>query len=51
MGDYFRFEYRMDLAWLCYDLGRSLPEADATGNFQQIDQLERELESRNPSLF
>jgi hypothetical protein len=42
-----------DTAWIspgCSTI-RALPDADATGNFQQIDQLERELEARNPALF
>ncbi len=50
LGDHFQREYRMDLAWLLYDLGRTLPGADA-GNLQYIDQLEQQLASQNPSLF
>jgi hypothetical protein len=50
LGDHFQREYRMDVAWLFYDLGRGLPSADA-GNLQYIDQLEQQLASQNPSLF
>jgi hypothetical protein len=39
------------LAWLCYELGRALPEAYASGTFQAIDQMEQQLASRNPPLF
>jgi hypothetical protein len=51
LGDHFLRDYQTGLAWLCYDLGRSLPEAYAAGTFQAIDQLEQLLASRNPSLF
>jgi hypothetical protein len=51
IGDHFLRDYRMDLAWLCFDLGRMLPGADATGNFQAVDQLEQQLASQNPLFF
>jgi hypothetical protein len=51
LGDHFLRDYRTDLAWLCYDLGRALPEAYAAGTFQAVDQMEQQLASRNPPLF
>lgn len=51
LGDHFLRDYRTDLAWICFDLGRMLPGADATGNFRAIDQLEQQLASQNPSSF
>jgi len=51
LGDHFFREFRADLAWLCYDLGRAIPERDVTGNLSSIDRLERQLASRNPQFF
>jgi hypothetical protein len=51
LGDYFARQYRTDLAWLCYDLGRDLPDANATPVLPSITNLEKRLATDFPQFF
>jgi hypothetical protein len=51
LGDYFVRQYRGDLAWLCYDLGRELPGANVTPVLSSITNLEKRLAADFPRFF
>jgi len=51
LGDYFARQYRSDLAWLCYDLGRQLPDANATPVLPSITNLEKRFAADFPQFF
>jgi hypothetical protein len=51
LGDYFARQYRTDLAWLCYDLGRALPGANATPVLPSITDLEKRFVADFPQFF
>ena len=51
LGDYFARQYRTDLAWLCYDLGRELPGANATPVLPSITNLEKRFAVDFPQFF
>jgi hypothetical protein len=51
LGDYFARQYRTDLAWLCYDLGRKLPDANATPVLPSITNLEKRFAADFPQFF
>jgi hypothetical protein len=51
LGDHFARASRIDLAWLCYDIGRSLPSRSGPDALQDIDALERQLVQQYPGFF
>ena len=51
LGDYFLRGARVDLAWLCYDLGRSLPGGGRTGPLTSVDGLELRLAQAYSNFF
>jgi hypothetical protein len=51
LGDHYLRAARPDLAWLCYDLGRALPNRSPDGRLSEVDALERKLEAQYPGLF
>ena len=50
LGDFFLRGARVDLAWLCYDLGRSLPGGGG-GPLASVDGLELRLAQAYPDFF
>lgn len=51
LGDHFLRISRTDLAWVCYDLGRSLPGRSADDALAPVDVLEAKLASLYPAFF
>ncbi|HEY5210632.1 MAG TPA: hypothetical protein VIJ42_14440 [Stellaceae bacterium] len=51
LGDHFGRVSRLDLAWLCYDLGRALPDRNTPDALSGIDTVEQELATTYPALF
>jgi hypothetical protein len=51
IGDYFMRRYHADLAWLCYDLGRLLPDSDATPVLRSVTSFEQQLAAEYPQFF
>lgn len=51
LGDHFIREMEFGLAWICYDLGRALPNRPAGDVLEHVDQLEGRLRQRVPQLF
>jgi hypothetical protein len=51
MGDHFLRASRTDLAWICYDLGRSLPGRQADDALSAVDALEDKLAAAYPAFF
>jgi len=51
LGDHFARASRLDLAWLCYDLGRALPNRSPPDALTGIDTIEQELVKTYPDMF
>ncbi len=51
LGDHFARVSRLDLAWLCYDMGRVLPNRETPDALTGIDDIEQELADAYPALF
>lgn len=51
LGDHFARASRLDLAWLCYDLGRALPNREPPDALTGIDNIEQQLAATYPDLF
>jgi len=51
LGDHYARVVRIDLAWLCYDLGRNLPGRQLPDALSDIDQLEQELTKQYPDYL
>ena len=51
LGDHFARVSRLDLAWLCYDLGRTLPNRETPDALTGVDNLEQELSQAYPDMF
>jgi hypothetical protein len=51
LGDHFTRVSRLDLAWLCYDLGRALPDRTPPDALSAIDTVEQKLAETYPYLF
>lgn len=51
VGDHFARASRLDLAWLCYDLGRALPNREPPDALTGIDDIEQQLAAHYPDLF
>ncbi len=51
LGDHFARASRLDLAWLCYDLGRALPNREPPDALTGIDDIEQQLAAHYPDLF
>jgi hypothetical protein len=51
LGDHFARVSRLDLAWLCYDLGRALPNRETPDALTGIDNMEQELSQAYPEMF
>lgn len=51
LGDHFLRASRTDLAWICYDFGRSLPDRDPHDPLASVDELERQLLADYPQFF
>ncbi len=51
LGDHFARVSRLDLAWLCYDLGRALPNRETPDAMTGIDNIEQDLSQTNPEMF
>lgn len=51
LGDHFARVSRLDLAWLCYDLGRALPNRETPDALTGIDNIEQELSQTYPEMF
>jgi hypothetical protein len=51
LGDHFTLVSRLDLAWLCYDLGRALPNRRVPDALTGIDGIERNLAKAYPEMF
>lgn len=51
LGDHFTRVSRLDLAWLCYDLGRALPGRAQPDALSAIDTVEQKLTETYPYLF
>lgn len=51
LGDYFYRLLRTDLAWICYDLGRSLPFTPYKAQGSQVDVLEQSLISHYAQFY
>ena len=51
LDDHFARVVRIDLAWICYDLGRSLPGRQIPDALSDIDQLEQELAKQYPDYL
>lgn len=51
LGDHFTRASRLDLAWLCYDLGRALPGRTPPDALSAIDTVEQKLAETYPYLF
>lgn len=51
LGDHFTRVSRLDLAWLCYDLGRALPGRTPPDALSAIDTVEQKLAETYPYLF
>jgi tetratricopeptide (TPR) repeat protein len=51
LGDHFARVSRLDLAWLCYDLGRALPNREKPDALTSVDNLEQGLFQAYPEMF
>ena len=51
LGDHFARVSRLDLAWLCYDLGRALPDRAPPDALSGIDTIEQNLVETYPDMF
>lgn len=51
LGDHYARASRLDLAWLCYDLGRALPDRAPPDALTGIDTIEQELVKTYPDMF
>jgi hypothetical protein len=51
LGDHFTLVSRLDLSWLCYDLGRALPNRQAPDALTGIDTIEQNLAKAYPMMF
>jgi hypothetical protein len=51
LGNHFARVSRLDLAWLCYDLGRALPNRRSDDALAGIDEVEQEMVKTYPDLF
>ncbi|HEX4111336.1 MAG TPA: hypothetical protein VH020_02265 [Stellaceae bacterium] len=51
LGDHFTLVSRLDLAWLCYDLGRALPNRRLPDALSGIDTIEQDLVKAYPEMF
>jgi hypothetical protein len=51
LGDHFLRASRTDLAWLCYDLGRSLPVRSADSPLGEVGEFEQKLAEQYPDFF
>lgn len=51
IGDHMRRGFQADLAWLCYDAGRSVPGSPEPASLRFIDELEDRLVTGNPQFY
>jgi tetratricopeptide (TPR) repeat protein len=51
LGDHYLRVGRVDLAWICYDLGRSLRGRTEASSLRVVDALERSLAAQYPDFF
>ena len=51
LGDHFARVSRLDLAWLCFDLGRTLPHREPPDALTGVDDTEEELAQAYPDMF
>lgn len=51
IGDHFTRQLEFDLAWICYDLGRALPNRPQEDVLAQVEQIESHLRRHVPQLF
>ncbi len=51
LGDHFARVSRLDLAWLCYDLGRAIPNRQTPDALTDVDNLEADLSQAYPEMF
>jgi hypothetical protein len=51
LGDHYLRAGRVDLAWLCYDLGRALPGRSLSGPLATVDAFEQLLAAQYPDFF
>jgi hypothetical protein len=51
LGDHYLRAARSDLAWICYDLGRSLPGRRGDDALAAVDAIEDDLASTYPAFF
>jgi hypothetical protein len=51
LGDHYLRADRVDLAWICYDLGRALPYRPDIGPLITVDQLEQKLLTAYAEFF
>jgi hypothetical protein len=51
LGDHYLRAGRVDLAWICYDLGRSLRGRSEATSLKVVDALEQSLAAQYPDFF
>jgi hypothetical protein len=51
LGDHYLRAARSDLAWICYDLGRSLPGRRSDDALAAVDAMEDQLAATYPAFF
>jgi tetratricopeptide (TPR) repeat protein len=51
IGDHFLRASRTDLGWICYDLGRALPDRERDDPLSTVDELESALAEHYPQFF
>lgn len=51
LGDHYLRAGRVDLAWICYDLGRSLRGRSEASSLKVVDALEQSLAAQYPDFF
>jgi hypothetical protein len=51
LGDHYLRGGRVDLAWICYDLGRSLPARSEANPLNVVEALEHSLAAQYPDFF
>jgi hypothetical protein len=51
LGDLFRFQFRSDIAWFCYDLGRTLPGGADAPVISEMNGYEAQLAKNYPQFF
>ena len=51
LGDFLRFSFEPDAAWLCYDLGRALPGGSDAPVISTMNTYEADLAAHYPDFF